>query len=239
MTDSAEITDPADLWDAYLTETDNPSPQGAMAFTAAWYETKLAGTGDAAQGQSGCGDPGCKDPHCTYGNDEPIAWRVTDGEGDYDYRTEEPSADVRAWSARYGRQHEPLYAAPQPASNAGDNTLKDIAGVVEHVAFNGNDWDQPSALSIRTAQAIIASVPALHDVAYAPSVDAETLRIKIARVICCPDGCMQERNPDFSGKGCYTQRDTYKFSNVGKSTEQIMAAITSSMSSTHQNSGAK
>lgn len=58
-----------------------------------------------------------------------------------------------------------LVAAPQPASNAGGNTLKDIARVVEHVAFNGNDWE-PSALSFRVAQAIIASVPALRDVAY-------------------------------------------------------------------------
>jgi hypothetical protein len=45
---------------------------------------------------------------------EPVAWRMFDGEGGYDYRDELPDEKSRAWSARYGRKWEPLYTAPQP-----------------------------------------------------------------------------------------------------------------------------
>lgn len=96
-------------------------------------------------------------------------------------------------------------------------------------SMHNDDDDLARARQGREAMAFardrLASPPA-------PLPAGEILRVRIARAICCPDGCMQERNPDFSGKGCYTQRDTYKFSNVGKSTEQIMAAIASPVSST-------
>jgi len=49
------------------------------------------------------------------GKPEPVAWRITDGEGDYDYHTNEPREIDVKWAARYGRKFEPLYAAP--ASN--------------------------------------------------------------------------------------------------------------------------
>ena len=46
---------------------------------------------------------------------EPVAWRIFDGEGGYDYRDEEPELFDVDWAARYGRKYEPLYAAPQQA----------------------------------------------------------------------------------------------------------------------------
>ena len=47
----------------------------------------------------------------------PVAWRMFDGEGGYDFRDELPSENSRAWSARYGRKWEPLYAAPPAAAD--------------------------------------------------------------------------------------------------------------------------
>ena len=44
---------------------------------------------------------------------EPVAWRCFDGEGDYEYRTEEPDKDTRSWAARYNREWEPLYTHSQ------------------------------------------------------------------------------------------------------------------------------
>ena len=45
---------------------------------------------------------------------EPVAWRITDGEGDWEYRTDWPEDWSIQWSARYGRKYEPLYTAPTP-----------------------------------------------------------------------------------------------------------------------------
>ena len=45
---------------------------------------------------------------------EPDAYRITDGEGGYDYCTDLPGVDSVAWSARHGRKYEPLYVAPEP-----------------------------------------------------------------------------------------------------------------------------
>lgn len=42
-------------------------------------------------------------------NDKPVAWRITDGEGGYEYRSELPDAASIAWSAQYGRKWEPLF----------------------------------------------------------------------------------------------------------------------------------
>jgi hypothetical protein len=44
---------------------------------------------------------------------EPVAWRIFDA-GEYEYSDDLLSAEV-ARHKRYGRSHEPLYAAPQPA----------------------------------------------------------------------------------------------------------------------------
>lgn len=47
---------------------------------------------------------------------EPVAWRIFDGEGSYDYR-EEPPPDVNvAWAAKYGRKYEPLCIMPTPSA---------------------------------------------------------------------------------------------------------------------------
>ena len=46
---------------------------------------------------------------------EPVAWRIFDGEGGYDYRDEAPELFNIDWAARYGRKYEPLYAQPAPA----------------------------------------------------------------------------------------------------------------------------
>lgn len=45
---------------------------------------------------------------------EPVAWRITDGEGGYDYRDDPPEDWQVAWVARWGRKHEPLYTQPHP-----------------------------------------------------------------------------------------------------------------------------
>lgn len=46
---------------------------------------------------------------------EPVAWRITDGEGGYDYRDDPPEDWQVAWVARWGRKHEPLYTRPPSA----------------------------------------------------------------------------------------------------------------------------
>lgn len=43
---------------------------------------------------------------------EPVAWRITDGEGDWEYFTDLPEDWSIQWSAQYGRKYEPLYTAP-------------------------------------------------------------------------------------------------------------------------------
>jgi hypothetical protein len=44
---------------------------------------------------------------------EPEGWRITDGEGGYNYSDESPAEFNRAWAGRYGRVHEPLFTADQ------------------------------------------------------------------------------------------------------------------------------
>ncbi len=53
-------------------------------------------------------------PECKKPEQEPVAWRITDGEGDWEYRTDLPEDWSIQWSARYGRKYEPLYTAPTP-----------------------------------------------------------------------------------------------------------------------------
>ncbi len=42
---------------------------------------------------------------------EPVAWRITDGEGGYEYQDDEPNIIAIQWAARYGRKYEALYLA--------------------------------------------------------------------------------------------------------------------------------
>lgn len=42
----------------------------------------------------------------------PLAWRIFDGEGGYDYIEDEPAEVNVNFAAKYGRKYEPLYAAP-------------------------------------------------------------------------------------------------------------------------------
>jgi len=68
----------------------------------------------------------------------PVAWRMFDGEGGYDFRDELPSENSRAWSARYGRKWEPLFAAP-PAALAVPAGYVPVSALIEardHV----EDW---------------------------------------------------------------------------------------------------
>jgi len=46
---------------------------------------------------------------------EPVAWRIFDGEGNYDYRDDPPDEFNVSWSARYGRKYQPLYLHPPRA----------------------------------------------------------------------------------------------------------------------------
>ena len=80
--------------------------------------------------QCQCGDrpaaecPGEWEPGCDLGaNDahvkvhepqEPAAWRIVDGEGDYAYRSEPPDNFCLLHAKRYGRQYEALYTHPAP-----------------------------------------------------------------------------------------------------------------------------
>lgn len=57
---------------------------------------------------------------------EPVAWRITDGEGDWDYRTELPEEWSIQWSARYGRKYEPLY------TRADGNHFGDVTEMAAH-----------------------------------------------------------------------------------------------------------
>jgi hypothetical protein len=63
---------------------------------------------------------------------EPVAWRITDGEGGYNYSEDGPELFNVDWSARYGRKYEPLYAAPTaqpaplPATSREPVTLADV-----------------------------------------------------------------------------------------------------------------
>jgi len=51
----------------------------------------------------------------------PVAWRIFDGEGGYDYLSDGPTDEQSAWGERWGRKYEPLYLHP---SRANDETLK-------------------------------------------------------------------------------------------------------------------
>ena len=60
------------------------------------------------------GTPLYEHPQATSAQAEPVAWRITDGEGGYDYRDDPPEDWQVAWVARWGRKHEPLYTQPHP-----------------------------------------------------------------------------------------------------------------------------
>jgi uncharacterized coiled-coil protein SlyX len=49
---------------------------------------------------------------------QPVAWRIIDGEGGYDYRDEPPPEVNVAWAAKHGRKYEPLYTEPQSSQSA-------------------------------------------------------------------------------------------------------------------------
>jgi hypothetical protein len=49
---------------------------------------------------------------------EPVAWRMFDGEGGYNYREEAPTEQDIEWIGRYGRKYEPLYATHNTATRA-------------------------------------------------------------------------------------------------------------------------
>jgi Lar family restriction alleviation protein len=54
---------------------------------------------------------------------EPVAWRIEDGEGDYNIFREAPTQDDIDWATRYGRKYEPLYLSlPDTARGREDTT---------------------------------------------------------------------------------------------------------------------
>jgi hypothetical protein len=67
----------------------------------------------------------------------PAAWRIFDGEGDWDYRTELPDAESRNWSARYGRHWEPLFTQETPAPL----TKFQIDDLIEDGVFGSNPYE--------------------------------------------------------------------------------------------------
>jgi hypothetical protein len=50
------------------------------------------------------------------GDVEPVAWRITDGEGGYTYHENEPDQLNKDWTAKYGRKFEPMLTTDQAAA---------------------------------------------------------------------------------------------------------------------------
>jgi hypothetical protein len=75
----------------------------------------------------------------------PVAWRIFDGEGAYQYYDGEPTDFNKEWAARYGREHEPLYTAPPTdalrAENARLRQVADAALAVVRWEWSENDDD--------------------------------------------------------------------------------------------------
>jgi uncharacterized coiled-coil protein SlyX len=84
---------------------------------------------------------------------QPVAWRIIDGEGGYDYRDEPPPEVNVAWAAKHGRKYEPLYTEPQSSQRAQSEpvawaNVKDdgtIVGLSQHPEDIAN-WQNPRPL---------------------------------------------------------------------------------------------
>jgi hypothetical protein len=96
---------------------------------------------------------------------EPTAWRITDGEGDYEYLTEESSEQSRAWSRRYGREWEPLYiGAAQPVAARAPPSADERWCLANNISYNdptmagGDAVAQPVAATPSSLQGMIAAI---------------------------------------------------------------------------------
>jgi hypothetical protein len=84
---------------------------------------------------------------------QPVAWRIFDGEGGYDYRDEPPPEVNVAWAAKHGRKYESLYTEPQSSQSAQSEpvawaNVKDdgtIVGLSQHPEDIAN-WQNPQPL---------------------------------------------------------------------------------------------
>lgn len=82
---------------------------------------------------------------------EPVAWRITNGEGGYNYVEDEPELFAVNWAARYKRKHDPLYTHPtaaQPVTDAEVDAAMKVYWANEHY---GNEDNMRAALEAHHA----------------------------------------------------------------------------------------
>ena len=80
---------------------------------------------------------------------EPDAWRITDGEGSYNYSDDEPELFNVDWAARYGRKYETLFTAAHLhayALAARRAALEEAARAFEAEAASWNEMRKASFL---------------------------------------------------------------------------------------------
>ena len=90
---------------------------------------------------------------------EPVAWRITDGEGGYAHREPPPSAFDVEWAKRYGRNFEPLYAHPDPR-------VAELSAEVEakqRVAFQAQEMAREIASKLAAAEKEVERLSAYGD----------------------------------------------------------------------------
>jgi hypothetical protein len=82
---------------------------------------------------------------------EPEGWRITDGEGGFNYSDESPAEFNRAWAGRYGRAHEPLFTDKQMRAYAAlvrADALEDAASWIEEqrAEIPAHGWEFAAAI---------------------------------------------------------------------------------------------
>lgn len=76
---------------------------------------------------------------------EPVAWRIFDGEGGYDYSDDAPSEEQIKWSARWSRRHEPLYLHP-PAAEDDEDAGQLLIALSETIKLRDAAWAENDQL---------------------------------------------------------------------------------------------
>lgn len=72
---------------------------------------------------------------------EPVAWRIFDGEGNYDYTDTPPSDSSVHHASMYGRKFEPLYAHPIASADVQDRINAAVERFDDYMALIGGCTD--------------------------------------------------------------------------------------------------